>query len=108
MLAWLLVWPLQRPWYDAIAFCLLAVFPASRLDWLALIRAVPAAMAVATGAATRHPHELTRVIAFVGNDLSPDVRLAAVIAAVVLCGLGAWELRRPQRGSLTVEAAAPS
>jgi hypothetical protein len=108
MLAWLLVWPLQRPWYDAIAFCLLAVFPASRLDWLALIRAVPAAMAVATGAATRHPHELTRVIAFVGNDLSPDVRLAAVIAAVVLCVLGAWELRRPQRGSLTVEAAAPS
>jgi alpha-1,6-mannosyltransferase len=108
MLAWLLVWPLQRPWYDAIAFCLLAVFPASRLDWLALIRAVPAAMAVATGAATRHPHELTRVIAFVGNDLSPDVRLAAVIAAVVLCVLGAWELRRPQQGSLTVEAAAPS
>ena len=26
-LAWLLVWPLQRPWYDAIAFCLLAVVP---------------------------------------------------------------------------------
>ena len=108
MLAWLLVWPLQRPWYDAIAFCLLAVFPASRLDWLALIRAVPAAMAVATGAAPRHPHELTRVIAFVGNDLTPDVRLAAVIAAVLLCALGAWELRRPRRGSLTVEAAAPS
>jgi hypothetical protein len=108
MLAWLLVWPLQRPWYDAIAFCLLAVFPASRLDWLALIRAVPAAMAVATGAAARHPHEVTRVIAFVGNELSPEVRLGAVIAAVVLCVLGAWELRRPQRGSLTVEAAAPS
>ena len=55
MVAWLLVWPLQRPWYDAIAFCLLAVFPASRLDWLMLIRAVPAAVAVATGAAARHP-----------------------------------------------------
>src|SRR5262249_59536634 len=77
MLAWLLVWPLQRPWYDAIAFCLLAVFPASRLDWLALIRAAPAAMALATGAAARHPHDLTRVIGFVGNDLSPDVRLGA-------------------------------
>ncbi len=108
MLAWLLIWPLQRPWYDAIAFCLLAVFPASRLDWLALVRAVPAAMAVATGAAHRHPHELTRVIAFVGLDLSPGVRLGAVIAAVVLCALGAWELRQPRRGSLTVEAAAPS
>jgi len=108
MLAWLLVWPLQRPWYDAIAFCLLAVYPATRLDWLALIRAVPAAMAVATGAVSRHPHELGRVMAFVGNGLSPYVRLGAVIAAVVLCVLGAWELRRPQRGSLTVEEAAPS
>ena len=108
MLAWLLVWPLQRPWYDAIAFCLLAVYPATRLDWLALIRAVPAAMAVATGAVARHPHALTRVISFVGYDLSPAVRLGAVIAAVVLCALGAWELRRLRRGTLTVEAAAPS
>jgi hypothetical protein len=108
MLAWLLVWPLQRPWYDAIAFCLLAVYPATRLDWLALIRAVPAAMAVATGAAARHPAGLTRVISFVGNDLSPYVRLGAVIAAVLLCLLGAWELRRPRAGTLTVEAAAPS
>ena len=108
MVAWLLVWPLQRPWYDAVAFCLLAVFQASRLDWLMLIRAVPAAAAVATGAANRHPRALTQVIAFVGNDLSPYVRLGAVIAAVALCALGAWELRRPRRGSLTVEPAAPS
>jgi len=108
MLAWLLVWPLQRPWYDAIAFCLLAVYPATRLDWLALIRAIPAAMAVATGAAARHPPGLTPVISFVGNDLSPYVRLGTVIAAVLLCLLGAWELRRPRPGSLTVEAAAPS
>ena len=107
MLAWLLVWPLQRPWYDAIAFCLLAVYPATRLDWLALIRAVPAAMAVATGAAARHPPGLSRVISFVGNDLSPYVRLGAVIAAVLLCLAGAWELRRPRPGSRTVEAAAP-
>jgi hypothetical protein len=108
MLAWLLVWPLQRPWYDAIAFCLLAVYPATRLDWLALIRAVPAAMAVATGAAARHPPGLTQVISFVGNDLSPYVRLGTVIAAALLCLLGAWELRRPWPGTLTVEAAAPS
>jgi hypothetical protein len=108
MLAWLLVWPLQRPWYDAIAFCLLAVYPATRLDWLALIRAVPAAMAVATGAAARHPPGLTQVISFVGNDLSPYVRLGTVITAALLCLLGAWELRRPWPGTLTVEAAAPS
>ena len=96
MVSWLLVWPLQRPWYDAIAFCLLAVFPASRLDWLMLVRAVPAAMAVATGAAGQpHPLWLTRLIGFVGNDLSPFVRLGAVAAALAACALGAWELRRP-------------
>ncbi|MFI5083017.1 MAG: hypothetical protein ACHQCE_18250, partial [Streptosporangiales bacterium] len=37
-LAWLLVWPYQRPWYDAMVFCLLALFPASRLDWPVLAR----------------------------------------------------------------------
>jgi hypothetical protein len=109
MVAWLLVWPLQRPWYDAIAFCLLAVFPASRLDWLMLVRAIPAAMAVATGAGGQHhPAWLTHVIGFVGNDLSPWVRLAAVAAAVVLCVLAAWGLRRPRAWRLVQEPTAPS
>ena len=112
MLAWLLVWPLQRPWYDAIAFCLLAVFQASRLDWLMLARAVPAAMAVATGAAGEahhaYPTWLRHVIAFVGNDLSPWVRLGTVVAAVILCVLGAWTLRRPRAERPAGQAAAPT
>ncbi len=109
MVAWLLVWPLQRPWYDAIAFCLLAVFPASRLDWLMLVRAVPAALAVATGAGGQdHPSWLAHVIRFVGNDLSPWVRLAAAVAAAVLCVLAAWALRRPRAWRLVQEPAAPS
>jgi hypothetical protein len=105
LLAWLLVWPLQRPWYDAIAFCLLAIVPASRLDWLMLVRAVPAAMAVATGAAASAVQSaaLLRIIAFVGTELSPWVRLGAVVAAVAACVLGAWELRQPQPERLAVE-----
>jgi hypothetical protein len=109
MLAWLLVWPLQRPWYDAIAFCLLAVFPASRLDWLMLARAVPAAMAVATGAKSGpHPQWLGQLITFVGDDLSPYVRLGTVVAAVLLCVFAAWELRRPRAERPVLEPAAPS
>jgi hypothetical protein len=109
MLAWLLVWPLQRPWYDAIAFCLLAVFPASRLDWLMLVRAVPAAMATATGAGGQaHPEWLTDVIGFVGNDLSPWVRLGTAVAAVILCLFGAWTLRRPRAAPSAEQAAAPT
>jgi hypothetical protein len=109
MLAWLLVWPLQRPWYDAIAFCLLAVFPASRLDWLMLARAVPAAMAVATGAGGTHqlpPIWVKNVIGYVGNDLSPWVRLGTVVVAVILCVLGAWNLRRTRAEQPAGQAAA--
>jgi hypothetical protein len=107
--AWLLVWPLQRPWYDAMAFCLLAVFGASRLDWLMLIRALPAAMAVATGAGWEpRAAWLTRLISFVGYDLSPWVRLATVVAAVILCVAGAWTLRRPRAGRRAVELTAPT
>ena len=97
MLAWLLVWPLQRPWYDAIAFCLLAVFPASRLDWLMLIRAVPAAMAWSPSTAIRARCGWRRSSGSWATTLSPWVRLGTVLAAVVLCVLGAWTLRRPRR-----------
>jgi hypothetical protein len=107
-LAWLLVWPLQRPWYDVIAFCLLAVFPASRLDWLMLIRAVPAAMAVATGAGGgSRPRWVSRMVDFIGTSLSRDVRLAAVVAAVLLSAAAAWELSRPPPGAATAEPTAP-
>jgi hypothetical protein len=110
MVAWLLVWPLQRPWYDAVAFCLLAMFTASRLDWLMLVRAVPAAMAMATGAMGQQPHPgwLEHVLDFVGNDLSPWVRLATVIAAIALCALDAWPMRWPRPGGRTLEPAVPS
>ncbi len=42
-IAWLFMWSYQRPWYDVMAICLLAVYPASRLDWLVLIRLIVAA-----------------------------------------------------------------
>jgi hypothetical protein len=107
MLAWLLVWPLQRPWYDAIAFCLLAVVPASRLDWLMLIRAVPTAMAMATGPMGHSRATwLGHLVGFVGSDLSPWVRLGTALTAVILCVLGAWTLRQPRAERPAVEAAA--
>ncbi|HUA27348.1 MAG TPA: hypothetical protein VMC03_00550 [Streptosporangiaceae bacterium] len=109
MVAWLLVWPLQRPWYDAVAFCLLAVYAASRLDWLMLLRAVPAAMAVATGAAGEpQPEWFGDVTGFIGNGVSPWVRLGAVIAAVALCTVDAWPLRGRRPRGRTLEPAVPS
>jgi hypothetical protein len=43
-LAWLLTTPVYYPWYEALVFPLIALAPASRLDWLQLGRAL-----VATG-----------------------------------------------------------
>jgi hypothetical protein len=44
-LAWLVTTPVYFPWYEALVFPLIALAPASRLDWLNLVRAL-----VATGA----------------------------------------------------------
>jgi hypothetical protein len=108
MLAWLLVYPLQRPWYDAVAFCLMAVYCASRLDWVMLVRAVPAALAVAIGASNGHrPHWLTDLTGFMGDDLTRCVRLAAAVAVVVLCVMAAWELRPPRQGRVPASTALP-
>jgi hypothetical protein len=43
-LAWLVFSPLQRPWYDVLLFPLLALMPATRLDWIVLGRAVAGAV----------------------------------------------------------------
>jgi hypothetical protein len=106
-IAWLFVWPLQRAWYDVILFALLAIFPATRLDWLVLIRAVPTTLDLVTGVA-RHgltPAWLHWCVIHLSLVLAPEVRLAAVIALLALCATAAWNPRPPpQPGG---QAAAP-
>jgi hypothetical protein len=43
-LALFVVSPQQRAWFDAIIFPLLALMPASRLDWIVLVRAIAGAL----------------------------------------------------------------
>jgi hypothetical protein len=38
VVAWLAAWPYVLPWYDALAWALLALLPASWFDWLLLAR----------------------------------------------------------------------
>jgi hypothetical protein len=94
-LAWLFIWPLQRAWYDVIMFALLAIFPATRIDWLVLVRSVPATLDLVAGGAT---HPLSPVwLHWTNNHLghtgTPAVRLAAVAALVLLCATAAWNPR---------------
>jgi hypothetical protein len=97
-MAWLFMWPLQRAWYDVMMFVLLAIFPATRIDWLVLIRSVPATLDLVTGAAARplSPSWLRWTVNYVGRSLAPDVRLAAVAALVLLCATAAWNPRQRQ------------
>jgi alpha-1,6-mannosyltransferase len=97
-MAWLFIWPLQRAWYDVMLFALLALFPATRLDWLVLIRAVPTTLDLVTAGA-RHrltPEWLRWITNHLGLVLTPYVRLAAVAAVVLLCVTAAWNPRRPE------------
>jgi hypothetical protein len=95
-LAWLLVWSYQRPWYDVMAICLLAVYPASRLDWLVLGRLILTAPVYLPGVPGPTPAWLTSTINAVGDYVAPDARLVAAIAFVALCLTGRWAWRGPE------------
>jgi len=93
-LAWLFVTGFQRPWYDVMAICLLALYPASRLDWLVLIRLLAGATIYAQAIQSPvEPHWLYDVGQFNGTWLTPGIRLLAAVALVWLCVSGRWGWR---------------
>jgi hypothetical protein len=95
-LAWLFVTAFQRPWYDVMAISLLALYSASRLDWVVLIRLVAGATVyVQAVQSPREPHWLYDIGQFDGAWLTPGVRFVAVVALVWLCISGRWGWRSP-------------
>jgi hypothetical protein len=95
-LAWLFIWPYQLPWYDAMAFCLLALYPASRIDWLVLARLTAATFALMPGNAGFPPERL--LAAMTSDSLfwwAPVVLLAAAVALVWLCLTDRWKMDPP-------------
>jgi hypothetical protein len=93
-LAWLLVWPYQRPWYDAMVFGLLALFPASRLDWPVLARLGAGTLYSIPGMPGPLPAMFLGLLPVEQRLLVPLVRLAALLAVIALCLTGAWQARR--------------
>jgi hypothetical protein len=93
-LAWLFVTAFQRPWYDVMAMSLLALYSASRLDWVVLIRLLAGATVYAQAIQSpAEPHWLYDLVQFDGSWLTPAVRLLAVVALVWLCVSGRWGWR---------------
>jgi hypothetical protein len=94
-LAWLLMWSYQRPWYDVMAICLLALYPASRLDWLVLGRLMLTAPVYLPGVPGPAPAWLTSTINAVGSYVAPGARLAAAVVFAILCLTGHWASSGP-------------
>jgi hypothetical protein len=90
-LAWLFVTAFQRPWYDVMAIGLLALYSASRLDWVVLVRLLAGATVYAQAIQNpAEPHWLYDIAQFDGTWLTPTVRLLAAAALVWLCVWGRW------------------
>jgi hypothetical protein len=103
-LAWLFVTGFQRPWYDVMAIGLLALYSASWLDWVVLIRLLAGATVYAQAIQTpAEPHWLYDVVQFDGMWMTPAVRLLAAVALVWFCvsGRRGWRSRSvPSSGRL--------
>jgi len=92
--AWLFVTPFQRPWYDVMAIGLLALYPASWLDWVVLIRLLAgASVYVHAVQSPAEPHWLYDLSQFNGTWITPGVRLLAAVALVWFCVSGRWGWR---------------
>src|SRR6202042_1191365 len=93
-LSWLFLSAFQRPWYDAMAISLLALYSASRLDWVVLVRLLAGATVYAQAVQSPvEPHWLYDLGQFNGTWLTPGVRLLATVALVWLCVWGHWGWR---------------
>ena len=93
-LAWLFLTAFQRPWYDVMAISLLALYSASRLDWVVLVRLLAGAtIYVQAVQSPVEPHWLYDLGQFNGAWLTPGIRLLAAAAFVWLCVSGRWGWR---------------
>jgi hypothetical protein len=93
-LAWLFLTAFQRPWYDVMAISLLALYSASRLDWVVLVRLLAGATVyVQAVQSPAEPHWLYDIAQFNGEWLTPVIRLLSTAALVWLCVRGRWGWR---------------
>lgn len=85
-LAWVITTPIYHPWYDVMVFGLLVLMPASRLDWLLLLRAGIAAGCALPGVALS-----TNWLTDAGDSVSSTVPLAMMLLALLI---GVFAARR--------------
>jgi hypothetical protein len=92
--AWLFLWYYQLPWYDTMIIALLALYPASRLDYVVIMQLAAGSFAMMPGGNPFEPplgwlRTFSHAIWFAW---APLVLLAAVVAVVLLCVSQAWNV----------------
>jgi hypothetical protein len=80
--AWLLAWPYVLPWYDGLGWALLAMLPASRLDWLLLARTTALAVGYLPARGLPLPAGLGWLETVVRTAITPAVLLAVLVLAI--------------------------
>ncbi|HTT53901.1 MAG TPA: hypothetical protein VMH35_21110 [Streptosporangiaceae bacterium] len=94
-LAWMLAWPYQRPWYDAMVLALFALYPMTRLDWPLLFQLTLTSIFYLPGVPGRFPHWTSGLHTAEVTAIMPAARLVTLLAVLALCITGAWQARRP-------------
>lgn len=95
--AWVVTTPVYYPWYEALVFPVIALYPATRLDWIQLARALVATLGCLPGVAFRLGDPWLRS-AMMHGPLPYLVPVALLILVLVLVGEAA--LRRTARDVL--------
>ena len=85
VLAWLVAWPYVLPWYDALGWALLALLPATGLDWLLLARTAALAFGYLPARSTgiTIPDGLRWMEPVVRSALTPAVLAVVALLLVV-------------------------
>lgn len=89
-MAWIFLWPFQRPWYDVMIVVLLALYPRSWLDWVVLARLCSGAIAYMESKSASVTSLIQHIQLFQGEWITSSVRLLAVIALIWMCAANRW------------------
>jgi hypothetical protein len=93
VLAWLVISPQQQPWYDVMIFPLLTLMPATRLDWIVLIRATAGALGGMSDLVEHsefRPAWLSEIGRIVSVGIVPLTLTAVGIVLLWLCFTNDW------------------
>jgi hypothetical protein len=93
-LAWIFFWPFQRPWYDVMIIALIALYPASRLDVLVLVRLCFTAITYMEAITVSQFAWFQHAQFFEGQWITSSVRFLCAAALIWMCVTGRWGISK--------------